>query len=820
MVTAIGVKWPRPALAGNWTEAARKVLAERYLLRDERGQVCETPEDALWRVACAIAAAEAHHGGDEATVRSWAERFYTLMVTGRFLPNSPTLMNAGKNNGLQYSACYVLPVEDSLEGIFESIKRAAIIHKSGGGTGFSFSRLRSKDARVSTTGGKASGPVSFLRVFDAATEAVKQGGTRRGANMGILRVDHPDILEFITCKLDGGITNFNISVGITDAFMAALEADEEYPLIAPESGNEVGRLRARDVFAALVDAAWRSGDPGVVFLDRINASPANPTPALGLIEATNPCGEQPLFPNEACNLGSINLAAFIRPPADPRQPWAEPPASRIAWEDLDQVVADCVRFLDDVIDVNPYPLPEIVAAVRANRRIGLGVMGWADALIELGVLYDSEEALALAEQVMQRIRAAGYRATEALAVERGPFPNWQHSIYASGVPRRNSTVTTIAPTGTISIIAGCSSGIEPLFALAYRHRAPGQDRLLTFVNPVAERVLALHGLASPTIAEAIAEHGTLEGVAGVPERIRRVLRTAHEIAPEWHVRMQAAWQRWTDNAVSKTINLRNEATREDVAIAYRLAYEAGCLGITVFRDGCKGEAAQVLHVGSSERRASEEKPAPPAEPGKLAAGSSGVRPRPSVVHGYTRQIVAPEGKVNVTLNSDEQGLLEVFINVGKAGSDIAALAEALGRLVSLNLRMAGPLSPNERAREIANQLRGIGGSRSVGFGPNQVRSLPDAVARALELHLGEERPLALDGGPDLVHRYPSPVLSRPSPAVNGAVNGGSHPEPAPLQTVLAVATKTTGNLCPECGCNTLFMMEGCKKCEACGYSEC
>lgn len=825
MATAvITPKWPRPAEEGAWTDAARKVLRERYLRKDASGAVVETPEEACWRVACAVAEAEFLHGASDETVRASAERFYRLMVRGIFLPNSPTLMNAGKGNGLQYSACYVLPVEDSLEGIFESIKRAAIIHKSGGGTGFSFSRLRSKDAVVSTTGGKASGPVSFLRVFDAATEAVKQGGTRRGANMGILRVDHPDILEFIDCKRDGGITNFNISVAITDAFMKALERGGDYALVAPDTGQEVGRLSAVEVFDRLVDAAWATGDPGVVFIDRINHSPANPTPAIATIEATNPCGEQPLAPNEACNLGSLNLAAFVRPPVDPTRPWDEPPASRILWEELEAVVADCVRFLDDVIDVNPYPLPEIDAAVKANRRIGLGVMGWADLLIALGVPYDSDEALELAERIMRTIHDAGHRATERLAIERGPFPNWSQSIYASGAPKRNSTVTTIAPTGTISIIAGCSSGIEPLFALAYRHKAPGQNRLLTFVNPVAEAVLKAHGLLTDELREQIAAHGTIGDVDGVPERVKRVLVTAHEIAPAAHVRMQAAWQRWTDNAVSKTINLPNEATRADVAAAYRLAYAAGCLGITVFRDGCKGEAAQVLHVGSSDKK--EATPSEAEQAKALAAqaaalwglgvpaGTSGIRPRPPVVRGYTRQIIAPEGKVNVTLNSDDNGLYEVFINVGKAGSDIAALAEALGRLISMTMQMASPLAPAERAREVANQLRGIGGSRSVGFGPNQVRSLPDAVAKAIELYLGEDRlpPVVPDTRP--VGAY------RPTVQSNGGHGNGHASEAVQVQAAVAVQVKATGNLCPECGCNTLFMMEGCKKCEACGYTEC
>ena len=465
----------RPSKVGKWTEQALRVLRERYLSR-EGDHVRETPEEMCWRVASAIAQGEMLWGKSPAVVHEIANAFYDLMVDGKFLPNSPTLMNAGRGNHLQYSACYVLPVGDSMEEIFDAVKAAAIIHKSGGGTGFAFSRLRQQDAVVSSTGGKASGPVSFLRVFNAATEAVKQGGTRRGANMGILRVDHPDILEFIECKLDGGITNFNISVAATDRFMEALERGEEYELIAPHSGEVVGRLQAREVFERIVRAAWRTGDPGMVFIDRINQSPANPTPEVGMVEATNPCGEQPLLPNEACNLGSINVAMFAK--REPNGEWT------IDWPELERVVRLSVRFLDDVIEVNPYPLPEIDETVKANRRIGLGVMGWADLLFRMGVPYDSQPALDLGERLMTFIEEKAHDQSGKLAEERGPFPNWSRSIYRDGRPLRNSTVTTIAPTGTISMIAGCSSGVEPAFALAFEHRVKSAagERVLAFVD--------------------------------------------------------------------------------------------------------------------------------------------------------------------------------------------------------------------------------------------------------------------------------------------------------------------------------------------------
>src|SRR6266481_2185697 len=753
----------RPSKSGKWSAPALRVLRERYLAR-RNGEVTETPEEMGWRVALTVARAEERFGRSAAGVGEVAAAFYDTMVEGQFLPNSPTLMNAGKDNQLQYSACYVLPVGDSMPEIFDSVKSAAIIHQSGGGTGFAFSRLRPKNDTVRSTGGRASGPVSFLRVFNAATEAVKQGGTRRGANMGVLRVDHPDILEFIECKLDGGVTNFNISVAVTDAFMAALEAGGDYELINPRTGQGVGTLSARDIFDRIVHAAWRTGDPGLIFIDRINASPANPTPELGQIEATNPCGEQPLLPNEACNLGSLNVAQFARQ-RDGR--WS------VDWEELERVVRLAVRFLDDVIEVNPYPLPEIDATVKANRRIGLGIMGWADLLFALEIPYDSQEALDLAERLMAFVNEKAHDQSTKLAEERGPFPNWSHSIYKSGRPMRNSTVTTIAPTGTISMIAGCSSGIEPIFALAFEHRVKGPDgeRVLPFFSETFERLAHRRGFHSESLMTEVARRGSLRDVPGVPEAAREIFKTAHEIDAIWHVRHQAAFQKHTDNGVSKTINLPENATEEDVAAAYRLAWDLGCLGITVFRDGSKG--SQVLNMGLRPDAAVGEPPA------------RGVKPRPHSLTGATYRMETPIGTAFITVNDNGGGEpFEVFVQVGKAGSDTMAVAEAVGRLVSLVLRLPSPLSPTRRLEEAISQLLRIGGGQPTGFGAAKVLSLPDALARTLAEHIG-------------VPRAATPV---DPPAVS------------PLRRV--------GDLRRECGQATLVYEEGCKKCLSCGFNEC
>src|SRR2546422_520903 len=755
---------PRPAKVGKWTEPALRVLRERYLMR-QGGEVVETPEEMCWRGALTIASGEARYGRSEAAVREVAAAFYDIMIEGDFLPNSPTLMNAGKDNGLQFSACYVLPVGDSMEEIFDSVKAAAIIHKSGGGTGFAFSRLRPKDDIVASTGGRASGPISFLRGFNSATEAVKQGGTRRGANMGILRVDHPDILEFIECKLDGGITNFNISVAATDKFMDALAAGTEYDLVNPHTGAVTGRLSAKEVFERIVRAAWRTGDPGMIFIDRINASPANPTPEIGMVEATNPCGEQPLLPNEACNLGSLNVSKFARRGED--GDWS------IDWDEMERTSRLAVRFLDDVIWMDPYPLPEIDATVKSNRRIRLGLIGWADLLFTMGIPYDSPEAIDLADRLMAFVKEKSHDQSAKLAEERGPFPNWSLSIYQSDRPLRNSTVTTIAPTGTISMIAGCSSGIEPIFALAFEHRRrqPDGERVLTFVNETFERLAKERGFYSDALTREIAKRGSLHDIPGVPEDAARIFRISHEIGHEWHVRHQAAFQRYTDNGVSKTINLPNGASEEDIARAYLLAWELGCLGITVFRDGCKGE--QVLNVGIKK-----EVPAPTAAP-------SVIRPRPHSLKGSTYRTDTPIGTAFITVNETPDGdPFEVFVQVGKGGSDTMAVAEALGRLISLVLRLPSPLSAQRRLEEVISQLSRIGGGQPMGFGLAKILSLPDALARTLAEHIGQVKPLA-----------DQPVVDS-----NGR--------------------KQIGDLCKECGQATFIYEEGCKKCLSCGFNEC
>ena len=769
-VESVQVESETPRRHGQWSESAIRVLEERYLMR-VAGQIVETPDDMCWRVASAVASAERNWGND-GVVNQIATDFYDLLIDRKFLPNSPTLMNAGKANGLQYSACFVLPVPDSIDGIFETLKNAAIIHQSGGGTGFSFSRVRPKDSVVARSGGRASGPVSFLRVFNAATEAVKQGGTRRGANMGILRIDHPDILEFIECKNAGGITNFNISVAVTEAFMRTLETDGEYTLIEPHTEQNVGKLNARDVWTRIVDSAWKTGDPGVVFIDRINDSPANPVREIEMIEATNPCGEQPLAPNDACNLGSINLSLLVNKEKND-----------VDWAELDRVAGLAVRFLDDVIEVNPYPLPEIMAEVHANRRIGLGVMGWADMLFQLGIPYNSDAALRLGDRVMAQIEKTGHEASKALAAHRGPFPNWSRSIYKNGAPLRNATVTTIAPTGTISIIADASSGVEPIFALAFYHKV--DDRKLTFMNPYVKEALRERELDTEEVVEGISQTGTVHGVEGVPEDLQRVFVTAHEVEFEWHVRMQAAFQKYTDNGVSKTINLPNEATTDDIERAYSLAYELGCLGITVFRDGCKG--AQVLNVGVSE------KPADRAAQTMLP-GLATIRPRPDVVRGATHRVETPVGTAFITVNCDEAGEpLELFINIGRAGSDILAMAESMGRMVSLVLRTPSPLSQREKVEQLADQLRGIAGSRSLGFGVNRVLSLPDAIGQILTEYIS---------GKDTVEVSTDGMTP-------GLLTLQSEPR------MLAV-----GDLCPKCGVAAYVREEGCKKCHSCGYSEC
>ncbi len=1099
-----------------WSEQAIRILEERYLHDGE------TPDDMLWRVANEIASGDKEYGVSDGHILETAQRFYDVMSRFLFVPNSPTLMNGGLDNGLQYSACYVLPVPDSIEGIMQAVMYAAIIHQSGGGTGMSFTRLRPHNSRVKTSGGVASGPVSFMKIFDTATGEIKQGGRRRGANMGVLRVDHPDIEMFIECKLNGGITNFNISVGITQAFMEALAADDDYDLIAEpgwpgpdgvryKGGEVIGQKNARTVFGKITSAAWKTGDPGLIFLDRINEGPQNPVPDLGLIETTNPCitgdtliytetglvearslyydgtptrltldgrrseqtyrdaspvtltgtkmvyklrtkegyslrltadhrvmtergwveaqnltpedkihilntkggfgangshdlgitlgwlvgdgtfsddrallyfygedrkltsmfaeavndnraypvsildagerdvivsvrlariayeagvdraekhrvprhvflgteamqrgflqalftadgmvapkgasirlaqsneklleevqmlllnfgiasriyrnrreagyrplpdgkgglkdfwskaqheieisksnmvtyqkeigflrfdkqtkldealaaydkgpykekflvrfeslteegredvydltephshsfvaggliihncGEVALLPNEACNLGSINLARHIA---------VEDGRPIVDWVLFRETVETAVHFLDNVITVNPYPLKEIDEVVKANRRIGIGVMGWSDVLFTLGIPYDSTKALRLADEVMGFIKRVGHDASAALAEQRGPFPNWDRSIYGKTRKLRNSTVTTIAPTGSISIIAGpIGSGIEPAFGIVYQHTVPNPDgtkRILTFVNPVFEKTARDGGWWNEALKAKILETGSLHGLDEVPEDIRKVFVTAHEIEPYWHVKMQAAFQAHTDNGVSKTINLPNTASVKGIEDAYLLAYDEGCIGITAFRDGCKD--FQVLTVGTGSKDAVDTP-----------------KVRDNALKGVTYKKETPVGKAYVTINSNgNEEPFEIFINVSKTGSEAAAMAEGLGRLISLILRLPGPLSAHERAEAVVGQLLGIGSGRPLGFGPERVESLPDGVAQVIAEHTG--------------------VLTETLPGL-----------PDVGQAV------RIGDLCPTCGAASLVREEGCQKCYSCGNSAC
>lgn len=829
-------KLPEDLPKGTWTEQSLRVLSERYLFKDKDGKIIETPEGMCWRVAWEIASADIQWGKGRQEIIEAARKYYGLLVTHEFLPNSPTLMNAGTGNKLQYSACFVLPVEDSLVGIFDAVKWQALIHQTGGGTGFAFSRLRPKGSMVKSSKGTASGPVSFMRIFDAATNEVKQGGKRRGANMGILRIDHPDVMEFIHCKEDGGITNFNISVAVTDKFMDAYEKDKNYDLVDPKNGEKVGEASARAVFAEIVKGAWTTGDPGLIFIDRINRGTANPVPLLGPVESTNPCGEQPLYPFDSCNLGSIFLTYFVK---------EENGKKEVDWEKLKEVARLSVRFLDGVIEMNPYTLEAIRTTSLAIRRIGLGVGGWADMLVALGIPYESPEALALAGKVMKTIQKEAEEETVELAKERGPFPLWPVSIYKNGVPRRNSTVTTIAPTGTISIIAGSSSGIEPLFAIAYQHivKDKHMDRRLSFVNPAFEEVAKKRGFWTDELREKVGQEGVIGHIVEIPEDVRALFGTAHEIDPIWHVKVQAVFQKYTENAVSKTINLRHDATEEDIKAAYLTAWKTNCKGITIFRDGSK--EAQVLNLGVKD--AVQESTGP-------------LRDRPTKVSGVTYKLMTPVGSAFVTINQDMGGdPLEVFINVGKAGSDVAAMAEALGRTISTALRFRGSLSPRDKAKEIAHQLAGIGGRRSVGFGPNKIRSLPDAISVALSTHYG----FRINGNgshPEATSHVAGAVMAASSSApaeraqtglsdptmasaayeaasgngngthTNGTTNGKAKvgidliktliPESPKGQDYSVNAVEEHGDICPSCGASALVYEEGCSKCYACGHSEC
>ena len=813
------------------SENARIVLAKRYLKKDESGEPIEEPETMFWRVARVIAQEDRKYGASNGAIEEVARSFYDLMTTGGFEPNSPTLMNSGRPLG-QLSACFVLPVEDALSngssGIYDTLRAMALVHQSGGGTGFSFSRLRPEGDPVRSTMGVASGPVSFMRLYDSSTEVVKQGGTRRGANMGILRVDHPDIRAFIRCKNDTSqVTNFNISVAITDAFMAAVEAGEDYDLISPRTGEVIGRENAPEIFDMIVEGAWKTGEPGVFFIDRANEY--NPVPALGGYEATNPCGEQPLLAYDVCNLGSINVGVFAK-----KETFADP-ADGIDWDGMRRVVHLSIHFLDNVIDANRYPLDEISDLAQNIRRVGLGLMGWADLLVRLGVQYDSDEGVALARTVMGFIEEETRVASEKLAEGRGVFPAWKESIWgpddscardaAGGRIRperrlRNCNLTTVAPTGTISIIAGCSGGIEPLFAVAFMRNQAGV--MMPDVNEdFVERAKA-EGWHSDTLMERIAEEGHIH-FDEVPCEVQDTFRTAHDITPEWHVRMQGAFQAHVDSAISKTTNFPHAATRQDVRKIYEMAFELGCKGVTVYRDGSRpmqvlstgktgqDEAAGVAEIEALTGELADAREQAHRLEGELEAIKKTLgehdrevsalrhkRQRPSMLKGRTIKMDCPLGDLYVTINEDDTGRpFEVFCTLGKAGGAAMADSEAIGRLVSLSLRSGIPITA------VRDQLRGISCDRAVGIGANKVLSAPDAIAQAIDHYIAEKE------GVQVELEIDATAPARAEAAAAMTARSGYVDETA---VVLGA--------CPSCGASHLAYEEGCKKCYVCGYSEC
>ncbi len=786
---------------------ALRVLQKRYLAKDETGKVVETPEGMFRRVAVNLAQADGFYGATPEDIRKTEEEFYALMARLDFLPNSPTLMNAGRPLQ-QLAACFVLPVEDSISGIYDTLKHQALIHQTGGGTGFSFSRLRPKDDMVRSTGGVASGPVSFMKVYNQSTEHIKQGGTRRGANMGILRVDHPDILEFITCKTNTKeVTNFNISVAITDAFMTAARKGDLYNLVSPRSGKIVKQLNAREVLATIAEAAWRNGEPGLFFIDQANRT--NPTPHYAMIEATNPCGEQPLLPYESCNLGSINVETHLVQTGDGRgERW------EIDWAHLERSIRTSVHLLDNVIDMNKYPIPEIEQCTKDNRKIGLGLMGFARALFKLGIAYDSEAGVDMGARIMQFISEIGYDESIRMADQRGLYPSWKGSLHeARGQRVRNSYVTTVAPTGTISMIADTSGGCEPEFSLIWFKNVMDGEHLPYVLDHFIETAKREGFWTDGLMDKILANHGSVRGLAEVPARWQEVFTTSHDVAPDWHVRMQAAFQKHTDSGVSKTINMPDHATVDDVMAAYLLAYELGCKGITVYRDGSREE--QVLNVGVSTKdkaaqlaaaliggRAPAEESEPPASPGRargpvedgaswrteggrVQPGASEPIPiggrapaekleRPARVQGETIGINTSYGKMYLTINSLHGEPFETFATVAKAGGMIQADLECVCRLISLALRYRIPM------HEITRQLIGIQDGNPYGMGGNRVLSLWDAIAKALAT---------------------------------------SHPVGQPdAATVGVLASRLEGLPCPDCGA-PLMHTENCEKC-SCGYSRC
>ncbi|BDF58331.1 ribonucleotide-diphosphate reductase subunit alpha [Christensenellaceae bacterium] len=744
-----------------FSKNAETVLERRYLKKDKDGKPIEKPDDLLKRVAHAIAEADQEFDV-EADIRKTQDVFYQMMADLRFMPNSPTLMNAGRELG-QLSACFVLPVADSMEDIFDAVKNAALIHKSGGGTGFSFTRLRGAGAAVNSTGGVASGPVSFMKVFNAATEAVKQGGTRRGANMGILRIDHPDIMDFIQCKKNTTeITNFNISVGITEEFMQAVRDKRDYSLVDPHTKQEVKKLYAPDVYALIVKMAWTNGEPGIVFLDRINRD--NPVPKLGEVESTNPCGEQPLLPYESCNLGSINLNALMVKKGD---------GYELDYDLFLETIRDAVHFLDNVITVNNYPLEQIREMTLSTRKIGLGLMGFADILYKLKIPYNSQSAIDLAEKIMKFLRDNAREMSCELAKQRGTFPTYDESIFkGQGLVQRNATVTTIAPTGTISIICNASSGIEPVFGLSYIRNVMDNDELLE-VHPYFEEVMKQRGLYSKELMSKIASEGTIAHIEEIPQDIRDIFVTAHDISPESHVRMQAAFQKYTDNAVSKTVNFPREATQDDVRKVYDLAYDLGLKGVTIYRDGSRD--AQVLNIGKVNKKENDGADAA-AVLDEAIGNVVAPRSRPEVTQGITQKVKIGCGNLYITVNYDENGICEVFTNLGRAGG-CPSQSEATSRLISTALRSGMDVD------SIVEQLRGIRCHSTLRKGGDvKVLSCPDAIGRVLQ------------------------TVAKMQDA-----------KIAPLMQEDEKSQDDTK--CPECG-KPLDFEGGCNICRSCGYSKC
>ena len=803
---------PRDLAKPDLTPNARTVLERRYLKKSpESGEVVETPAQLFWRVATHVAKAELRFpGGSEELALSVARDFYSLMAERAFMPNSPTLMNAGREMGM-LSACFVLPIEDSIEGIFESVKATALIQKAGGGTGFSFSRLRPSGDIVESSGGTTEGPLSFIQVFSKATDAIQQGAFRRGANMGILRVDHPDIVRFITFKDDRTrLTNYNISVAVTDRFIGEVRN-------APGTSHEVQNPRTGEwaplektdasgtptdeywtvgeVWDLIVEHAHQSGEPGVVFIDRINER--NPIKNVGLIEATNPCGEQPLHPYDSCNLGSINLGLLVEGTGE---------SATFNWERFGSVIHSTTRFLDDVIEVNRYPLAQIDSMSKTTRRIGLGVMGFADALYKLGIPYDSDEGCAFGERVMQFLNDESHLASEVLAEERGVFPAWEGSDWErAGRKLRNSYTTTVAPTGTISIIADCSGGIEPMFSLAFNRQVMkdnrGQPTVMREVNYVFERAAREAGYFNDELVDDIIEAGTLEGIEGVPNEHRELFVTAHDISPDWHMRMQAAFQRHCDSSISKTINFPHDATVDDVRRIYELAVDLDVKGVTVYRDGCR----EMQPMALKDKTHTEAAPAPVVEPENgmfVTDTESGPElapiKLPEIMSCLRVRQMTPFGNMHVKVSVDPRSgrEREVFAQLGKGGDIANSDLEAICRILSLWLRSNGSL------KKAITQLSGIGSSLSVPTKDGRIMSLADGLATALKRYL-----TAKDE-----HGLEALLLGRVTP--DDVASANDTLIPAKPRNVASYKIK-----CPQCSANLAFE-EGCVKCYSCGFSQC